>query len=53
MSAAAGDAAAAGVAEEFVLADLHDARAAFDEVVGVRTADDVLRLIFARFCIGK
>ena len=47
------DAAAAGVAEEFVLADLHHARGCFDEVTGARTADDVLRLIFERFCIGK
>jgi tRNA modification GTPase len=47
------DAAAAGVAEEFVLADLHDARACFDEVTGVRTPDDVLSVIFERFCIGK
>jgi tRNA U34 5-carboxymethylaminomethyl modifying GTPase MnmE/TrmE len=36
-----------------VLADLHAARAAFDEIVGARTPDDVLRSIFERFCIGK
>ena len=42
-----------GVAEEFVLADLHEARACFDEVTGARTPDDVLQLIFERFCIGK
>ncbi len=47
------DAAFHGVAEEFVLADLHDARACFDEVTGARTPDDVLRFIFERFCIGK
>jgi tRNA modification GTPase len=47
------DAAAAGAPEEFILADLHDARLAFDEIVGARTADDVLRTIFERFCIGK
>jgi tRNA modification GTPase len=50
-------AAAAGLAngdaEEFVLADLHEARAAFDEIVGIRTPDDVLDHIFTRFCIGK
>jgi tRNA modification GTPase len=46
-------AAAAGVSEEFVLADLHEARAAFDEVVGVRTPEDVLQAIFERFCVGK
>jgi tRNA modification GTPase len=47
------DAALGGVAEEFVLADLHEARACFDEVTGARTPDDVLRVIFERFCIGK
>jgi tRNA modification GTPase len=39
--------------EEFVLADLQAARACLDEIVGVRTSDDVLRHIFERFCIGK
>jgi tRNA modification GTPase len=41
------------VAEEFVLTDLHDARAAFEEVTGKRTSEDLLRHIFSRFCIGK
>jgi len=49
----AASAAAEGVPEEFVLADLHDARAKFDEVTGVRPHDEVLRTIFERFCIGK
>jgi len=39
--------------EEFLLAELHAARARFDEVVGVRTPDDVLTHIFEKFCIGK
>jgi len=39
--------------EEFLLADLHAARARFDEVVGVRTSEDVLTHIFENFCIGK
>jgi tRNA modification GTPase len=39
--------------EEFVLADLSDARAALEEVSGRRTPDDLLEHIFARFCIGK
>jgi tRNA modification GTPase len=39
--------------EEFVLADLQEARAALEEVTGKRTADDVLAHIFSRFCIGK
>jgi len=46
-------AAGAGIPEEFVLADLHEARGALEEVTGRRTPDDVLREIFARFCIGK
>lgn len=39
--------------EEFVLADLHEARARLEEVVGVHSTDDVLTHIFSRFCIGK
>jgi tRNA modification GTPase len=46
-------AAASGLAEEFVLADLHDARARFDDVTGARPQDEVLKTIFDRFCIGK
>lgn len=46
-------AAADGVPEEFVLADLHEARARFDEIAGARPQDEVLRVIFERFCIGK
>jgi tRNA modification GTPase len=41
------------VAEEFVLTDLQDARVALEEVTGKRTSEDLLRHIFARFCIGK
>ena len=52
--AQARDASAPGsVPEEFILTDLHAARATFDEVLGVRTNEDVLRHIFERFCIGK
>jgi tRNA modification GTPase len=39
--------------EEFVLADLQEARGAFEEIMGRRTSDDVLAHIFERFCIGK
>jgi tRNA modification GTPase len=46
-------AAAGGRPEEFVLADLHEARARFDEITGARPQDEVLRVIFERFCIGK
>jgi tRNA modification GTPase len=41
------------LSEEFVLADLTDARSAFEEVTGRRAQDDVLEHIFSRFCIGK
>jgi len=46
-------AAIAGTPEEFVLADILDARRRLEEVTGARTPDDVLHEIFARFCIGK
>ena len=39
--------------EEFVLADLQEARGAFEEITGRRTSDDLLAHIFERFCIGK
>ena len=42
-----------GTPEEFVLADVHDARARLEEVTGARTPDDLLHAIFAKFCIGK
>jgi tRNA modification GTPase len=45
--------ALAGATEEFVAADVQQARERFDEIVGVRTREDVLRHIFERFCIGK
>jgi len=39
--------------EEFVLADLQEARAALEEVVGRRASGDLLAHIFSRFCVGK
>jgi tRNA U34 5-carboxymethylaminomethyl modifying GTPase MnmE/TrmE len=39
--------------EEFLLTDLQAARSKLDEIVGVRTSEDVLTQIFERFCIGK
>jgi tRNA modification GTPase len=39
--------------EEFVLADLQEARAAFEEITGRRVSEDLLAHIFSRFCIGK
>jgi tRNA modification GTPase len=41
------------VPEEFPLLDLQDAAHALQEITGQRTSDDLLRHIFARFCIGK
>jgi len=46
-------AAQAAAPEEFIAADLQQARERLDEMVGRRTSDDVLRHIFERFCIGK
>ena len=43
----------ATLSEEFVLADLQDARRALEEVNGQRTSDDVLAHIFSKFCVGK
>jgi tRNA modification GTPase len=42
-----------GLSEEFVLADLQQARAALEEISGRRAPDDLLAHIFSRFCIGK
>ena len=53
LAAAASAAASGHTPEEFVLADLQAARTRMDEIVGVRTSEDVLRHIFEKFCIGK
>ena len=50
---AAALAANGSMPEEFVLADLADARAALEEISGRRATDDLLAHIFSRFCIGK
>ena len=47
------DAAVEAAPEEFVAADITEAREALEEVTGRRTADDTLEAIFSRFCIGK
>jgi tRNA modification GTPase len=39
--------------EEFVAADVAEARRCLEEITGRRTADDTLNAIFSRFCIGK
>jgi tRNA modification GTPase len=48
-----GRALAAGSSEELALAELAAARQALETIAGVRTAEDLLRHIFARFCVGK
>ena len=42
-----------GATEELVLADVVWARQALEEITGRRTPDDILRHIFASFCVGK
>jgi tRNA modification GTPase len=49
----AASAAAAGTPEEFVLADINEARGLLEEITGARTNEDLLGHIFANFCIGK
>ena len=50
---AAASAEGGALSEEFVLADLQDARGALEEITGRRASEDVLAHIFERFCIGK
>jgi tRNA modification GTPase len=42
-----------GIPHEMVLLDLYEALAGLDALTGATTNEDVLRLIFSRFCIGK
>lgn len=44
---------AEGATEELVLDDLGAARRTLEQVTGRRTPDDVLKHIFAKFCVGK
>ena len=43
----------AQVPHEMVLLDLYSALRPLDEITGATTNDDILNLIFSRFCIGK
>jgi tRNA modification GTPase len=43
----------AGIPHEMVLLDLYEALRGLDALTGATTNEDVLRLIFSRFCIGK
>ncbi len=50
---AAVNAARSKVPHEMVLLDLYSALRPLDEITGATTNDDILNLIFSRFCIGK
>jgi len=50
---AARDAVGAGIPHEMVLLDLYEALRGLDALTGATTNEDVLRLIFSKFCIGK
>jgi tRNA modification GTPase len=41
------------VPHEMLLLDLYSALRALDEITGATTTDDILNLIFGKFCIGK
>jgi tRNA modification GTPase len=47
------EAAAAELPHDVLLVDLYEALSALDGLTGTTTADDILRLIFSSFCIGK
>jgi tRNA modification GTPase len=49
----AGRAGSEMVPHEMVLVDLYEGLQALDSLTGATTSDDVLHLIFSRFCIGK
>jgi len=51
--AAATGAVVAKVPHEMLLLDLYNALRPLDAVTGATTTDDILNLIFSKFCIGK
>jgi tRNA modification GTPase len=46
-------AGAATIPHEMILLDLYEALHALDALTGTTTSDDILNLIFSKFCIGK
>ncbi len=46
-------AAVSNIPHEMILIDLHEVLRALDSLTGATTPDDILNLIFSRFCIGK
>jgi tRNA modification GTPase len=51
--AAADQAVHSRIPHEMLLMDLYNALRALDAITGETTPDDILNLIFSRFCIGK
>ena len=51
--AQAHQAGVATIPHEMILLDLYDALHALDGFTGTTTSDDILNLIFSKFCIGK
>jgi len=49
----AAQAAVAEIPHEMVLLDLYESLTALDVLTGATTSDDILHLIFNKFCIGK
>jgi len=47
------EAASVAVPHEMILLDLYESLSCLDRLTGTTTADDILRLIFSSFCIGK
>ncbi len=47
------EAAATEIPHEMILLDLYDSLRALDSLTGATTSDDILHLIFSKFCIGK
>jgi tRNA modification GTPase len=50
---AASAAVVSAIPHEMVMLDLYEALRGLDSLTGVTTSEDVLRLIFSKFCIGK
>ena len=51
--AQARQAAVAEIPHEMILLDLYESLRALDSLTGSTTSDDILHLIFSKFCIGK
>jgi tRNA modification GTPase len=47
------DATTAAIPHEMILLDLYEALHALDSLTGTTTINDVLNLVFSKFCIGK